>query len=121
MRRHPFTEISIDSHQFNSQADPHQETKENNPFSAILQRHNQRKDAIPRQREHKGQAASKSVRQRREQTGADKQPHKGRGSEGRLIGNTKYPIFPGMENTLGEQAGADITGLEQVVEFEKAA
>ena len=25
------------------------------------------------------------------------------------------------ENTLGEQAGADITGLEQVVEFEKAA
>ena len=118
---HPFAEVSINGHQLNAEADPHQKAEEDHPFRATLRRHQQRKKTVPGERHHKGQAAAQFVRQRRQQTGADKQPHKGGGGEGRLVGDAEDARLSGVENALRQQARADIPGLEEIVELKEAA
>ena len=76
---------------------------------------------VPGERHHKGQAAAQFVRQRRQQTGADKQPHKGGGGEGRPVGDAEDARLSGVENALRQQARADIPGLEEIVELKEAA
>ena len=121
MGRYPFAEVGVNGHQLNAEADSHQKAEEDHPFRTALGRHQQREKAVPGERHHKGQAAPQLVRQRRQQTRADKQPHKGGGGKGRLIGDAKDPRRAGVENTLRQQARADVPGLEQIVELKKAA
>ena len=117
---HPFAEIGVNGHQLNTEADPHQKAEKDHPFRAALHRHQQRKEAVPGERHHKRQTSPQPVRQRRQQTGANKQPHKGGGGKSRLIGNPENSRLPGVKNPVGQQPCADIPGLEQVVELEEA-
>ena len=121
MRWHPLRKVGVDGDQFDAEADAYQKAKQNNHLRALLKGHQQRKNAIPRQRAHKGQASAKAVGIRREQAGADKQAEKGGGGEGSLIGDAEHARAAGVEDAGGQQPGADIAGLKQIVEFEEAA
>nr|GFD02037.1 hypothetical protein [Tanacetum cinerariifolium] len=66
-------------------------------------------------------AASEAVGNRAEQAGAEEQPQKGRRRECGLIGETEYALRTGRKETGANQTGADVGGLEQVVQFEEAA
>jgi hypothetical protein len=115
----PFAEVGVNGHQLNAEADPHQKAEEDHPSALLCVAISSENDRT-RQRHHKGQAAAQFVRQRRKQTGANKQPHKGGGGEGGLVGDAEDALLAGMENILCQQPGADIPGLKKIVELKAA-
>lgn len=121
MRRDPFGEIGIDGHQLNTQSDADQKAQQQDPFRLILQRQQQREGAVPGQRKHKGRPSAEAVGIRTEQAGADKQAEEGHRSERRLIGDAEHAVGTEVENTFGDHRAADVAGLEQVIQLEKAA
>lgn len=121
MRGHPFRQVGIDGHQLDAEPDAHQKAQKDHPLRLLLKRQQQREGAIPDQGEHKGGAAAEAIGVRAQQAGADEQAKKGGGGEGRLVRYAEDALRAGVENAVGDKAGADITGLEKIVEFEKAA
>ena len=121
MRRYPFGKIGIDGHQLDAEANADQEAEQDNHLCALLERHQQRKRAVPRQRAHKGQAATKTVGVGRKQTRADKQTEESSGGKCGLVGDAEHARRTGMKHARRHQAGADIAGFKQIVELKEAA
>lgn len=118
---HPFAEVSINGHQLNAEADPHQKAEEDHPFRATLRRHQQRKRPYQ---------ASATIKVRRRPSlsasGASRlapinSPIKVAEAKAALVGDAEDARLSGVENALRQQARADIPGLEEIVELKEAA
>src|ERR1700722_15668806 len=87
----------------------------------LLAGHDNARGGVPKERISKDGAAAEAVGHKADERGPDEEPGKHGGDESRDAGGTEEAGGGGREDAGADQAGRDIAGEEQVVEFEKTA
>ena len=120
MRGHPLRQVGIDGHQLHAEPDAHQKAQKDHPLRLLLKRQQQREAPyqiranmkVARRPKRSAYGLSRLAPTNRPRRWRRRRPP---------VRDAKDALRAGVENAVGDKAGADIAGLEQIVEFEKAA
>jgi hypothetical protein len=119
--RHQLGDIGVDGDDLDADADPGDETPQQQAAGCALARHRHRRRGVAKQRKGEDRPPSEPVGQEAQEERAGEQSGKGRGDEGANPRKAEKRLRGRGQQPRASESRCDVAGKEQVVDLETAA